>query len=550
MQSEQSANSVPAADTKAMVVDLPPGDQPRRQTPGFEPPAQDKNKTKPALAAIPGLDDGKPPAGPATDADVKAASEYQYHTGLESKDIYAREAAFQRAAVERREDAIPFMLDEIEQNKAMATQVPQYLSAIGKLTDPVELTLIHALASRDPTLRQSSAEALGFLHSRKAVPTLLQSIKSDNNYQSRSAYVSALGYIGDRSVVPQLKALLNDKYEVEIVRSRTALALARLGDPSGRAHLTNMLDSRAPAMQIMGLNGLAQIGDPELLGYLNTALESPYEEVWVTAVYLFASTGPGAALPVLRGRLSAANEALQRRAALAMGALGSDDAVPYIDRALRVGSLQERILGCEVLPNLQRRDKIPLLIEKLQDAHTLVRQAAAVALARLKAAEALPALIEAARGRREDLALPPGLRGAAPDVNERLTMMACVRQLRGESGELYLSTLPDRRDQSWPELDRVLSGQQIELVKMYQLVDVISDNRRAVGAVLKSPDGKEVLVREGEQVAAGFRVRDISLPITAKDKSTLPSYVTLMRGDEIVRLIEGHAPEVGKVDKK
>src|SRR5262249_40613971 len=163
-----------------------------------------------------------------------------------------------------------------------------------------------------------------------------------------------------------------------------------------------------------------------------------------------------------------------------------------------------RILGCEVLPNLQRRDKIPLLVEKLQDSHTLVRQAAAVALARLKATEALPALIESARGRREDLALPPGLRGAAPDVNDPLTIMACGRQLRGETGDLYLSTLPDKRDQSWPELDRVLAGQQIELVKMYQLVDVISDNRRAVGAVLKSPDGKEVTVREGEQVAAGF----------------------------------------------
>jgi HEAT repeat protein len=545
----ESAERATDKEVAGMVVDVPP--EPKRQPEGFGDKKDiDTKKSKPALAAIPGTPDENQKLDVATEADVKAHSEYQYKTGLSSRDIYAREASFQRAAVERREDAIPYMVDEIEQNKAMATQTPQYLAAIGKLNDEVETTLLHGLGSRDASLRQSCAEALGFLHSHKAVQPLLAAIKSDANYSCRSAYVSALGYIGDRTVVPQLKAVLNDKSEVEMVRSRTALALARMGDPSGRAHLANMLDSSLPAMQIMGLNGLAQLGDPEVLGYLNTALESSYEEVWVTAVYLFAGTGPAAALPVLRARLSSSNEALQRRAALAMGAVGSDDAVPYIDRALRVGSLQERILGCELMARLQRTDKAPLLIEKLQDSHTLVRQAAATALARLKAAEALPALIEAARGRREDLILPPGLRGAAPDVNERLTMMACVRQLRGETGDVYLSTLPDKYDQSWPELDRIVAGQQIELVKMYQLVDVVSDNRRPVGAVLKGPDGKELLVREGEQVAAGFKVRDIALAMTGKDKTTLPSYVTLMRGDEVVRLIEGRAPEVSKIEKK
>jgi len=51
-------------------------------------------------------------------------------------------------------------------------------------------------------------------------------------------------------------------------------------------------------------------------------------------------------------------------------------------------------------------------------------------------------------------------------------------------------------------------------------------------------------VREGETVTAGFRVRDMALPTTGKDKQKFPGYVTLMRGEQSIRLIIGRPPEL------
>lgn len=477
-----------------------------------------------------------------TDEEIKAAMEQQYRAGLGSRDVVAREASYQRAAMERREDAIPFLLEELKADNLLAAYAVQCLGAIGKLTDEVDVALVRNLASHRHGTRQVCAENLGRLQSRRAVQPLIESFKTEKSYQVRQAELDALGSIGERNAIPFLKLVLEQKDEIETVKSRAALALARMGDPTGRAHLIRNLDSPMPALQVLGIIGLSQLREPFIAGYLNKALESPYEEVWTTAVYHFPILGPAQALPVLRTRLDSPNDTLRRRAALAMGFLGSDEAVPFIDRALRLGSVDERVMGCELIGNLQRRDRVPLLIEKLQDPNTSVRQTAAVALTRLNAVEAIPALTGAATGMR-NLDLPADLR-QRPEMLEKLVMLSCVRILRGEKDDLVITSLPNSHDGAWPEFDRVLSAQQKELVKLYQLVDVIGADGRALGAVLKSPDGKEIMFKEGEAVASGFKVRDIGMPLPGKDKATkLPPYVILMRGDERITLIAGRPAE-------
>ena len=201
-------------------------------------------------------------------------------------------------------------------------------------------------------------------------------------------------------------------------------------------------------------------------------------------------------------------------------------------------------MACELIANLSRVDKAALLIEKLQDPHTNVRQTAAVALARMNAVEALPALTEVTRGTRNQGPLPPGLRGAGPDPYERLVMLSCIRILRGEKDDLVISTVPNSRDGSWPEVDRVLTEQQVELVKLFKLVDVVMDGNEILGAVLKGPDEKEILYRIGEAVAAGFKLRTAAAGYTGKDKTSVPASAILMRGDDRVMLIQGKPAEV------
>ncbi|HYG76177.1 MAG TPA: HEAT repeat domain-containing protein [Planctomycetota bacterium] len=535
---EKEAPVEPQGEKAAEVVDL--SGNATTPTPATGNLAEIASKTEPKAAET------EPP--PITEEETRAAAEAQYRNGLGSRDVVAREASYQRAAIERRDDAIPFMLQELREDNLLAAFAVQCLGAIGKLTPEVESGLIRELASHRPEVRQACADTLGRLRSRKAVPVIMENLKAEKSYPVRGAYMDALGAIGDRSAIPLLKAKLESD-EIETLKSHAALALARMGDPSGRAHLVRNIDSPMPALQVLGMIGLAQINEPFMAGYLNKAMESPYEEVWTNAVYLFPILGPSQALPILRSRFDSQNEVMRRRAALAMGFLGSDEALAYIDRAVRGGTLHERVMGCELLGNLQRRDRIPLLIEKLQDPQTNVRQTAAVALTRLNATEAIPALIEGTRGLRGSGELPPGLRGAGPDVMERLIMLSCVRILRGEKDDLVITTLPNR-DNSWPEVDRVMSEQQKELVKLFKFVAAIGEEGRALGVVLKSPDGNEVMYREGETVASGFKVRDIGLPSTGKDKTKVPAYVILMRGDERITLTAGRAAEVDSVKEK
>src|SRR6185436_6740746 len=139
---------------------------------------------------------------------------------------------------------------------------------------------------------QASAETLGRLKTRRAVVPIIEALKLEKNFNNRTSYCTALGLIGERSAIPTLKAKLEIGGEVEFVKSSAALALARLGDPSGRAHLIQTMDAPQAALQVIALTGLSQLNDPETAGYLSAALESRYDEVWTTAVYLFPRLGP------------------------------------------------------------------------------------------------------------------------------------------------------------------------------------------------------------------------------------------------------------------
>jgi len=489
---------------------------------------------------------------PVTEEEMRVFNEERYRTGLKAIDVYKRGEAFQRAALEKREDAIPYLVDELRKNNHWASYAAVALGTIAEANKArapaVENDLIEGLGSREYAVRQACAQALALIKSKRAIAPISEILKTEKNYQTRCVLVGALGGIGDKQALPVLKAKLEQADEIPFVRCHAALALTRFGDPAGRKYLLQMLDSPEPSLQVVGLMGLSQLNDPNVAGYINSALDSRYDEVWTTAIYLFPRLGPAAALPVLRARLEAPQEVMRRRAALAMGFLGSDEGLPYIDRACKAGSEQERAMGCALLGVLQRHERAPLLIEKLQDPHSSVRQTAAVALVRLNAVEAIPAMTECARGTRLVQELPPGYGGGGggTDMNERLIMLTCVRMLRGEKDELVISTMPNMKDNNWPEVDRLLAGQQVELAKMFQLIDVVIENKVAIGALLKGPDGREILYREGETVAAGFKLKEIGAPTVnpnSKDGTKFPAYAVLMRGEERVMLAVGRAAE-------
>ncbi|HLX62794.1 MAG TPA: HEAT repeat domain-containing protein [Planctomycetota bacterium] len=476
----------------------------------------------------------------------------EYKRGLSSRDVVAREASFQRAVLEKRADALPYLAEEINRDGLLAPRAARYITAIGKCTDAVEHALrvgLNSNAAKDIPLREACAEALGSLRLRSALRDLITHTKIDfeRAYQVRAASAAALGMIADASASVALHMRLDDRGESEFVKQSAALALARMGDAAGREFLIRALDSNAPALQILGMTGLAQLREADTASYLISALESRYPEVWSTSVALMPRVGALRAIPLLRDQLLSNNETMRSRAALALGVLGNGDGIALICRAARTGDLQERVLACDLLGHLYRTDQIPLLIEKLSDPQTNVRQTAAVALTQLNATAAIPAIAEAARGRTQNSQLPIQLRSGEQDIYERAIMLSCLRILRGEKDDLSI-TLPNPHDARWPEFDRELLKEQVAMLKLYKLIDVIPSGAGQPGALVQVPGGQEVLYRAGETVAAGFKVGDISLGAAAPDgKARIPPFVTLLRGEERVILYVGQETEVQNV---
>jgi hypothetical protein len=136
------------------------------------------------------------------------------------------------------------------------------------------------------------------------------------------------------------------------------------------------------------------------------------------------------------------------------------------------------------------------------------------------------------------------MRGSLPEVEEMLVFLGCIRALRGEEGSAAFKTLPDSKSTRWPEYDRELGRYQLDLVQSYAVVEVMGVPEKPVAVVLRDTQGKEQLYREGEAVAAGYRIRDLHVGARGAEEPKDPPWVTLVRGDDRITLVKGRAAEI------
>jgi HEAT repeat protein len=241
-------------------------------------------------------------------------------------------------------DAVPALIDDLgsgerggrereRRQKQMRTAFA--LSRIGAAAIP---PLLESLASDDAWRRTGAVIALGGMQgaAREAVPALIKSL-ADGDETARNAAVEALSQIGLEAKLALLAALADGDAKR---RAGAALALGPLGDVV------------APLAQSLGKET-----DVAVRAALLTALGKSGGE-------------PAQVVPLLAASVKDDNEAVSRAAINALA--GS--------RAFR-------------------RPAVAPLGALLKDANVLVRERAARALGRLgpDAAEALPALLEAAR---------------------------------------------------------------------------------------------------------------------------------------------------------
>lgn len=149
--------------------------------------------------------------------------------------------------------------------------------------------LIRMLSDKIPFVKLQAVITLGRLRIVSAVPWLVKMLKTDRNFKIRSAVITSLGHIGDRSGIPTLQNALRDRdsrvraNSVESIeeilgesainilrpmladsdnrtRSNAAKALFRLGDVEVLQELEKMLANKDTATRISAAYAVSQIG--------------------------------------------------------------------------------------------------------------------------------------------------------------------------------------------------------------------------------------------------------------------------------------------------
>ncbi len=120
--------------------------------------------------------------------------------------------------------------------------VRTYLAlAMGKTGDfAYGEVLIEGLKDKDINSRIAAINALGLIQYQPAIPILKQFLSKSTGQEIKLASVISLGMIGDNSVIPSLKNLLND--EEPNIQWDAAVALAKLGERSGSHIIENLLN--------------------------------------------------------------------------------------------------------------------------------------------------------------------------------------------------------------------------------------------------------------------------------------------------------------------
>lgn len=180
-------------------------------------------------------------------------------------------------------------------------RVRRYLAlALGRLGSSAAVgPLIAALDDPDSETQLYAAWSLGAIKDRAAIPPLTARLAAQDPGMVKMASY-ALGAIGDPSVAPLLSPLL--EHGVAEVRWNAALALAQLGDASGRGVLLGMTEpselalvegmSESQKSEAMSnaLLALHRIGDPAGAERIRAlATSAPYSDVRRVAASLAAA---------------------------------------------------------------------------------------------------------------------------------------------------------------------------------------------------------------------------------------------------------------------
>ncbi len=126
-------------------------------------------------------------------------------------------------------------------------------------------TLLNTLQDPLPDLRQTAAQYLGELGSKRAVQPLIAAMLDDEASEVRKMAAYGLGCLTDRRALEPLLAVLSNQNEVEAVRGQAAEVLAYLGEASAVPALLKALVEPEVEVRFWVVFGLGQLGDARVV---------------------------------------------------------------------------------------------------------------------------------------------------------------------------------------------------------------------------------------------------------------------------------------------
>lgn len=201
------------------------------------------------------------------------------------------------------------------------------------------------LKSKYPDARKLAVEGLIKRHSKAAQQILLKAI-DDPGREVRLLAIDALADDDAKSLLAQ--AMTNARQDVRV---RAAAALARHGDPSTYAVLSELATAPEPQQKervsdwlevtALALDGLGELGDPRALTILVPLLDSPHAKLRKSAAGALVWVAKADTASALRDALRSHDPEVKYRAALGLAYLGDATVMPLIRSDTASGVLSQ-----------------------------------------------------------------------------------------------------------------------------------------------------------------------------------------------------------------
>lgn len=261
--------------------------------------------------------------------------------------------------------------------------------ALAKLPPKATIVpLLKALSDPRSIVHESAAWVLGIRGNPAAMPNLLKAL-THPDFLLRQRAAEALGNLGNSAAVPGLLTALSDRHPA--VRNRATEALIKLNHPEAIPGLAQLLhhasaETRGRSAEILGnLNST-------VLPYLIEALADPSPIVRSKAAVGLGQIGDPTALPHLLVALKDTDSQVRWKAAGALGKLGDSAACASLRAALTDADPSVRWSAAWAIGQLGCLEAIDPLIDLLRDEHPLVREKAAAAIGNLGTLDLIPRL--------------------------------------------------------------------------------------------------------------------------------------------------------------